>query len=149
MEAELRALLGDVVFGAMCQLQAVAFALLEAQGLTWARRNLYRRAGGSHHDLPGLRVFKGGVELYQRGSSTACWGVPRSCWTISARCRPSAKQWTGGPGCWAPTWPSPPRRAGPDPDDGAIRWTGLRALAGPDFCHVRELHLGGVRGASA
>ena len=36
--------------------------------------------------------------------------------------------------------------AGPDPDDrGNPVGLVYVALAGPDFCHVRELHLGGVR----
>ena len=39
-----------------------------------------------------------------------------------------------------------PRVAGPDPDDrGNPVGLVYVALAGPDFCHVRELHLGGVR----
>ena len=102
VEAELRALLGDVVYGAdVPSIQAVAFALLEAQGLTL----------GAAESCTGGLVAKCITDLPGASGVFKC----RLRWP---------KPWPGGPaGCWAPTWPSPPPAwPAPTPTTGAIRW---------------------------
>ena len=153
VEAELRALLGDVVYGAdVPSIQAVAFALLEAQGLTLGAAESC--TGGlvakCITDLPGASgVFKGGVVSYTNEVKHGVLGVPRELLDQFGAVSPQvaeamargARRVLG-----ADLAVSTTGVAGPDPDDrGNPVGLVYVALAGPDFCHVRELHLGGVR----
>jgi nicotinamide-nucleotide amidase len=94
-------------------------------------------------------VFKGGVVSYTNEVKHGVLGVPRELLDQFGAVAPQvaeamargARRVLG-----ADLAVSTTGVAGPDPDDrGNPVGLVYVALAGPDFCHVRELHLGGVR----
>ena len=101
-------------------------------------------------DLSGASaVFKGGVVSYTNEVKAGVLGVPQELLdafgAVSAQvARAMAQGARKVLGCDLAV--SLTGVAGPDPDDrGNPVGLVYVALAGPDFCHVRELHLGGVR----
>lgn len=150
MEEELRDLLGDVIYGAdVKSLEEVAFALMEAQGLTFGTAESC--TGGlvakRMTDLPGASaVLKGGVVSYTDEVKHNVLGVPQALLDQYGAVSPQvAEAMARGArrvlGCDLAV--STTGVAGPDPDDrGNPVGLVYVALAGAEFCHVQELHLG-------
>ena len=150
VEEELRDLLGDVIYGAdVKSLEEVAFALMEAQGLTFGTAESC--TGGlvakRMTDLPGASaVLKGGVVSYTDEVKHNVLGVPQALLDQYGAVSPQvAEAMARGArrvlGCDLAV--STTGVAGPDPDDrGNPVGLVYVALAGAEFCHVQELHLG-------
>ncbi|WP_368264492.1 nicotinamide-nucleotide amidohydrolase family protein, partial [Intestinimonas butyriciproducens] len=150
VEEELRDLLGDVIYGAdVKSLEEVAFALMEAQGLTFGTAESC--TGGlvakRMTDLPGASaVLKGGVVSYADEVKHNVLGVPQALLDQYGAVSPQvAEAMARGArrvlGCDLAV--STTGVAGPDPDDrGNPVGLVYVALAGAEFCHVQELHLG-------
>ena len=150
VEEELRDLLGDVIYGAdVKSLEEVAFALMEAQGLTFGTAESC--TGGlvakRMTDLPGASaVLKGGVVSYTDEVKHNVLGVPQALLDQYGAVSPQvAEAMARGTrrvlGCDLAV--STTGVAGPDPDDrGNPVGLVYVALAGAEFCHVQELHLG-------
>ena len=153
VEAELRALLGDVVYGAdVPSIQAVAFALLEAQGLTLGAAESC--TGGlvakCITDLPGASgVFKGGVVSYTNEVKHGVLGVPRELLDQFGAVSPQVAEAMAEGACRAAQADfgvSTTGLAGPD-GDGSGKPVGLVYVgcAGPKGVTHRELYLTGSR----
>ena len=150
VEEELRDLLGDVIYGAdVKSLEEVAFALMEAQGLTFGTAESC--TGGlvakRMTDLPGASaVLKGGVVSYTDEVKHNVLGVPQALLDQYGAVSPQvAEAMARGTrrvlGCDLAV--STTGVAGPDPDDrGNPVGLVYVALAGAECCHVQELHLG-------
>ena len=150
VEEELRDLLGDVIYGVdVKSLEEVAFALMEAQGLTFGTAESC--TGGlvakRMTDLPGASaVLKGGVVSYTDEVKHNVLGVPQALLDQYGAVSPRvAEAMARGArrvlGCDLAV--STTGVAGPDPDDrGNPVGLVYVALAGAEFCHVQELHLG-------
>ena len=153
VEEDLRTLLGHKVYGAdIHSLEEAAFALLEAQGLTLGTAESC--TGGlvakRITDLPGSSaVLKGGVVSYTNEVKHGVLGVTQDLLdrygAVSAQVAEAmARGARSVLGCDLAL--STTGVAGPDPDDrGNPVGLVYVALAGPDFCHVREVHLGSGR----
>lgn len=162
VEEELRALLGDVVYGAdVKSLEEAAFALMEARGLTFGAAESC--TGGlvckRITDLPGSSaVLKGGVVSYTNAVKHGLLGVPQEMLDRFGAVSPQVgKAMAEGArrvlGCDLAV--STTGVAGPDPDDrGNPVGLVYVALAGEGFCHVKECRMGpsgrtGVRNRAA
>lgn len=153
VEAELRQLLGDLVYGVdIHSMEEAAFALMEAQGLTLGTAESC--TGGliakRITDLPGASaVLKGGIVSYTNEVKHGVLGVPQELLdqygAVSVEvARAMAQGARRVLGCDLAV--STTGVAGPDPDDrGNPVGLVYVALAGPDFCHVRTVHLGSGR----
>lgn len=148
--AELRALLGDVVYGVDTpSLEATVFALLRERGLTLAAAESC--TGGlvakRLTDLPGVSaVFRGGAVTYATDTKSGVLGVDSALLAQAGAVSPEVAQ----------AMAENARRlfgadlglgltgvAGPDPDEDG-RPVGLVyvALATPETVYLRALHLG-------
>ncbi|WP_294472252.1 competence/damage-inducible protein A [uncultured Intestinimonas sp.] len=162
VEAQLRALLGDVVYGAdVKNLESAVFALLKDRGLTFGAAESC--TGGliakRMTDLPGASaVFRGGVVSYTNAVKHSVLGVPQALLDQFGAVSPQVAQAMAEGArrvldCGLAV--STTGVAGPDTDErGNPVGLVYVALAGPDFCHVRELRLGasgraGVRNRAA
>ena len=150
VEAGLRALFADKVYGAdVPSLHQVAFSLMEAQGLTLGTAESC--TGGliaqRITDLPGAsNVLKGGIVSYTDEVKHQVLGVDQDLLDRhGAVSKEVAQAMAQGArkvlGCDLAV--STTGLAGPAGDDrGNPVGLVYIALAGPDFCHVREAHLG-------
>ena len=139
-----------MIYGAdVKSLEEVAFALMEAQGLTFGTAESC--TGGlvakRMTDLPGASaVLKGGVVSYTDEVKHNVLGVPQALLDQYGAVSPQvAEAMARGTrrvlGCDLAV--STTGVAGPDPDDrGNPVGLVYVALAGAEFCHVQELHLG-------
>lgn len=112
VEEELRDLLGDVIYGAdVKSLEEVAFALMEAQGLTFGTAESC--TGGlvakRMTDLPGASGRPEGRrgELYRRGKAQCARRTTGAAGSIRGRVPPGGpRPWPGAPaGYWGAIWP--------------------------------------------
>lgn len=150
VERELRALLGDVVYGVdIKSLAAAAFALMQAQSLTFGTAESC--TGGlvakCITDLPGASsVLKGGIVSYTNEIKHAVLGVPQDMLEEFGAVSPQVAQAMAEGarrvlGCDLAV--STTGVAGPDPDDrGNPVGLVYVALAGDGFCHVKECRMG-------
>ena len=162
VEAEVRALFGPLVYGAdVKNLESAVLQLLKDRGLTLGAAESC--TGGliakRMTDLPGASaVFRGGVVSYTDAVKHAVLGVPEELLTVHGAVSPQvARAMAEGArrvlGCDLAV--ATTGVAGPDPDDrGNPVGLVYTALAGKDFCHVKELRLGasgraGVRNRAA
>ena len=149
IEAEVRALLGDLVYGAdVSGLEQVVLELARARGLTLGTAESC--TGGliakRITDVPGsASVFKGGVVSYHCEVKAGVLGVSQALLDEkSAVCAEVAEQMAQGArrvlGCDVAV--SVTGVAGPDPDDrGNPVGLVYTALAAPDGCWVKKLNL--------
>ena len=162
VEADIRALFGPLVYGAdVKNLESAVLQLLKDRGLTLGAAESC--TGGliakRMTDLPGASaVFRGGVVSYTDAVKHAVLGVPEELLTVHGAVSPQvARAMAEGArrvlGCDLAV--ATTGVAGPDPDDrGNPVGLVYTALAGKDFCHVKELRLGasgraGVRNRAA
>ena len=150
VEEELRDLLGDVIYGAdVKSLEEVAFALMEAQGLTFGTAESC--TGGlvakRMTDLPGASaVLKGGVVSYTDEVKHNVLGVPQALLDQYGAVSPQvAEAMARGTrrvlGCDLAV--ASTGVAGPDPDErGNPVGLVYLALAAPDGAWVRKIQLG-------
>ena len=152
IEAEVRALLGDLVYGAdISGLEQAVLDGLRARGLTLGTAESC--TGGliakRITDVPGsASVFKGGVVSYHCEVKAGVLGVAQALLDEkSAVCAEVAEQMARGArrvlGCDVAV--SVTGVAGPDPDDrGNPVGLVYTALATPDGCWVKKLNLAGL-----
>lgn len=161
VEETLRALLGDMVYGAdVKSLEEVAFALMESKGLTFGTAESC--TGGlvakRITDLPGSSaVLMGGIVSYTNAIKHRVLGVPQELLDQFGAVSPQVAQAMAEGarrvlGCDLAI--STTGVAGPAPDDrGNPVGLVYIALAGEGFCHVGEFRLGsgraGVRNRAA
>ena len=154
VEEEVRALLGDVVYGADDDsLEGVVLALLKDKGLTLGTAESC--TGGliakRLTDRPGASsVFRGGVVSYTNGVKSGVLGVPEGllaekgpvCPEVAEAMAEGARRALGCDAAIAVTGV-----AGPDSDERGnpvgLVWL---ALATPDGCHVKRLNMAGPMG---
>lgn len=153
VEEEMRALFGAKVYGADIKgLHEVVLALLEAKGLTLGTAESCTGGMVAQRitDLPGASaVLRGGVVSYTDQVKHQVLGVPQDLLDqrgavsaeVAAAMAQGARRVLGCDLAVATTG-----LAGPDGDDrGNPVGLVYIALAGPDFCHVRQTHLGNGR----
>lgn len=122
VEAQVRAALGDVVYGVnVGGLPEVCLALLKERHLTFATAESCTggRVAERITALPGASaVYRGGVVSYWTAVKAAVLGCPSPCWTSTAPYRRSAPGlWQRAPGaspeqtlpCPSPAWRPGPR----------------------------------------
>lgn len=153
VEREVRAVLGGLIYGTgEDSLEKVVLKGLRAQGLTLGTAEsctgglLAKRLT----DLPGASaVFRGGVVSYTNGVKAGVLGVPQTlldeqgavCADVARAMAQGARRVLGCDVAVATTGV-----AGPDSDErGNPVGLVYVAMAAPDGCWVRELHLGGAR----
>ena len=153
VEQEVRAVLGGLIYGTgEDSLEKVVLEGLRAQGLTLGTAEsctgglLAKRLT----DLPGASaVFRGGVVSYTNGVKAGVLGVPQTlldeqgavCADVARAMAQGARRVLGCDVAVATTGV-----AGPDSDErGNPVGLVYVAMAAPDGCWVRELHLGGAR----
>lgn len=153
VEREVRAVLGGLIYGTgEDRLEKVVLEGLRARGLTLGTAEsctgglLAKRLT----DLPGASaVFRGGVVSYTNGVKAGVLGVPQTlldeqgavCADVARAMAQGARRVLGCDVAVATTGV-----AGPDSDErGNPVGLVYVALAAPDGCWVRELHLGGAR----
>lgn len=153
VEREVRAVLGGLIYGTgEDSLEKVVLKGLRAQGLTLGTAEsctgglLAKRLT----DLPGASaVFRGGVVSYTNGVKAGVLGVPQTlldeqgavCADVARAMAQGARRVLGCDVAVAITGV-----AGPDSDErGNPVGLVYVAMAAPDGCWVRELHLGGAR----
>lgn len=154
VEADLRALFGPLIYGAdVPNLETVVFSLMREKGLTLGCAESC--TGGliakQFTDLPGSSaVFRGGVVSYASAVKRDVLGVPQAMLDQYGAVSPQvARAMAQGArrvlGCDLAV--SSTGVAGPAPDDrGNPVGLVYVALAGEDFCEVKELHLTRGRG---
>ena len=162
VEARLREKFGPLIYGAdVPSIEAAVFRLLKEKNLTFGCAESC--TGGliakRMTDLPGASaVFKGGVVSYTDAVKHNVLGVPQDLLDRYGAVSPQVAQAMAqgarkALGCDLAV--STTGVAGPDNDDrGNPVGLVYVALAGPDFCHVKELSLGasgraGIRNRSA
>ena len=153
VEREVREVLGGLIYGTgEDSLEKVVLKGLRAQGLTLGTAEsctgglLAKRLT----DLPGASaVFRGGVVSYTNGVKAGVLGVPQTlldeqgavCADVARAMAQGARRVLGCDVAVATTGV-----AGPDSDErGNPVGLVYVAMAAPDGCWVRELHLGGAR----
>ena len=153
VEREVRAVLGGLIYGTgEDSLEKVVLEGLRARGLTLGTAEsctgglLAKRLT----DLPGASaVFRGGVVSYTNGVKAGVLGVPQTlldeqgavCADVARAMAQGARRVLGCDVAVATTGV-----AGPDSDErGNPVGLVYVAMAAPDGCWVRELHLGGAR----